>query len=101
VATLDTQYQAAVKANDAAMMDRILAYDFTLVNGDGAVVTKTDLLKEAKSRRITYEHQEELEQKVRLWGAHRGWLPRCVGGDSRGRPVRNQHGALRNPAALP
>lgn len=33
MATLDTQYQAAVKANDAAMMDRILADDFTLVNG--------------------------------------------------------------------
>jgi hypothetical protein len=31
VAALDTQYQAAVKANDATTMDRILADDFILV----------------------------------------------------------------------
>ena len=35
VAALDTQYQAAVKANDAATMDRILADDFVLVTGRG------------------------------------------------------------------
>jgi ketosteroid isomerase-like protein len=69
VADLDTQYQAAVKANDATTMDRILADDFVLVIGNGTVSTKTDLLNEAKSQRIKYEHQEELEQKVRLWGS--------------------------------
>jgi ketosteroid isomerase-like protein len=68
VANLDTQYQAAVKANDAATMDRILADDFVLVVGNGTVQTKADLLNEARSGRITYEHQEELEQKVRIWG---------------------------------
>lgn len=39
VAALDTQYQAAVRANDAATMDRILADDFILVKGNGTVVT--------------------------------------------------------------
>jgi ketosteroid isomerase-like protein len=68
VAALDTQYQAAVKANDAPTMDRILADDFILVEGDGAVSTKADLLNEAKSGRIHYEHQEDLEQTVRVWG---------------------------------
>ena len=68
VAALDTRYQAAVKANDAATMDRILADDFILVDGDGTVSTKTDLLNEAKSRRVLYEHQEDLEQTVRVWG---------------------------------
>ena len=68
VADLDTQYQAAVKANDSTAMDRILADDFILVDGDGTVSTKIDLLNEAKGKRINYEHQEELEQKVRLWG---------------------------------
>ena len=67
VADLDTQYQAAVKANDAATMDRILADDFILVDGDGTVSTKTDLLNEAKGKRISYEHQEEIEQRMRLW----------------------------------
>jgi ketosteroid isomerase-like protein len=68
VANLDTQYQAAVKANDAATMDRILADDVVLVVGNGTVQTKADLLNEARSGRITYEHQEELEQNVRIWG---------------------------------
>lgn len=68
VAMLDTQYQAAVKANDAATMDRILADDFILVDGHGTISTKADLLNEAKSGRIHYEHQEELEQTVRVWG---------------------------------
>ena len=69
VADLDTAYQAAVKINDAATMDRILADDFILVDGDGTTSTKADLLKESKSRRITYEHQDEIDnsQNVRLW----------------------------------
>jgi ketosteroid isomerase-like protein len=69
VADLDVKYQAAVKANDADAMDRILADDFVLVGGEGTVSTKAELLSEARSKRITYEHQEELEQKVRLWGS--------------------------------
>ncbi len=68
VAALDTQYQAAVKANDAATMDRILADDFILVEGNGATATKEDLLKEAKSGRNVYEHQDGSEQTVRVWG---------------------------------
>src|SRR5204863_127741 len=35
VAALDTKYQAAVKSNDAATMDQILADDFILVTGRG------------------------------------------------------------------
>ena len=35
VAALDTKYQAAVKSNDPATMDQILADDFVLVNGRG------------------------------------------------------------------
>ena len=70
VAALDTQYQAAVKANDAATMDRILADDFALVTGHGGASTKADLIKQAQEKRTIYEHQEEKEgtQKVRVWG---------------------------------
>jgi len=45
VAALDTEYQEAVKNNDVATMDRILADDFALVTGNGRVYTKADLLK--------------------------------------------------------
>lgn len=68
VAALDTQYQAAVKANDVATMDRILADDFILVTGSGKTYTKDDLLKEARSGLDVYEHQEDTEQTVRVWG---------------------------------
>jgi len=68
VAALDTEYQAAVKKNDVATMDRILADDFVLVTGLGKTYTKADLLKEARSKRTVYEHQEDSGQKVRVWG---------------------------------
>src|SRR5438874_1833429 len=69
VAALDTVYQAAVKANDTAIMERILADDFILVTGLGASLTKADLIKEAREKRTIYEHQEAEEgtQKVRVW----------------------------------
>src|SRR5690242_8116737 len=70
VAALDTKYQAAVKANDAAMMDQILADDFVLVTGRGGVFSKADLLDSARKKEVIYEHQEEEPgtQKVRVWG---------------------------------
>jgi ketosteroid isomerase-like protein len=68
VAALDTEYQAAVKKNDAAAMDRILADDFILVTGRGKVYSKMDLLKSARDKDAIYEHQEEIEQTVRVWG---------------------------------
>ncbi len=68
VAALDTEYQAAVKNNDAATMDRILADDFVLVTGLGKTYTKSDLLEEARMKRVIYERQEDRNQKVRVWG---------------------------------
>ena len=68
VAALDTKYQAAVKNNDAATMDRILSDDFVVVLGSGKIYTKADLLQMARTRRVQYEHQEDSDQTVRVWG---------------------------------
>jgi ketosteroid isomerase-like protein len=68
VAALDTEYQVAVKNNDAATMDRILADDFVVVTGSGKNYTKADLLQMARTRRVLYEHQEDSDQTVRVWG---------------------------------
>ena len=70
VAALDTKYQAAVKANDAATMDQILADDFALVTGRGKVFGKADLIQSARKKEIIYERQDEEPgtQKVRVWG---------------------------------
>lgn len=71
VAALDVQYQAAVKANDAETMAKILHPQMILVVGSGAVVTREDLLNEARKRTIAYEIQDEEpgSQTVRMFGA--------------------------------
>jgi len=68
IAALDTQYQAAVKANEAATMDRILSENFVLVTGNGKTYNKVDLLKSARDQEYSYEHQEDSQQTVRVWG---------------------------------
>ena len=70
MAALDTKYQAAVKANDAATMAQILADDFALVTGRGKVYGKADLIDSARKKEVTYERQDEEPgtQKVRVWG---------------------------------
>jgi ketosteroid isomerase-like protein len=68
VAQLDTQYQAAVKHGDADTMARILADDFVLVTGTGRTHTKAELVQSAKSGDTVFEHQEDTDQTVRVWG---------------------------------
>lgn len=68
VAALDREYQLAVKRNDAATMARILADDFVLIAGNGAVHDREALLAEARNGSVQYEQQDELEQQVRVWG---------------------------------
>ena len=69
VSALDTEYQAAVRNNDAATMGRILADDFVVVTGSGKTYSKADLLNMARTHQVIYEHQEEDSgQTVRVWG---------------------------------
>ncbi|HEX5379884.1 MAG TPA: nuclear transport factor 2 family protein [Phenylobacterium sp.] len=70
VAALDTRYQAAVKANDAAAMSEILHPEMVLVVGAGTVVSRAQLIESARSRTVVYERQDEEpgSQTVRLFG---------------------------------
>ena len=68
VAELDTQFQAAVKRNDAATVDRLLPNDYILVSATGQVATKADLVNEARQNEYVYSHQEDSDQVVRIWG---------------------------------
>lgn len=70
VAGLDTDYQAAVKRNDATAMAKILDDRFVLVLGDGRTATKADLVDGATRKTIAYEQQDEEAgtQTVRLFG---------------------------------
>ena len=51
-------------------MNRILHKDFTVVLGSGAVVSRAELLEEARSGRYLFEQQDEDAgtQTVRVWG---------------------------------
>jgi ketosteroid isomerase-like protein len=68
VAALDTEFQAAVKRNDAAAVSRLLPSDYILISGTGEVATKADLVNEARQRKYIYTHQEDSRQTVRIWG---------------------------------
>jgi len=68
LAALDTQYQKAVKDNDAKTMAAILADDFVLVEGDGKRSTKADLLKSATDGKTHYQHQEDTERTIVVSG---------------------------------
>ena len=70
VAKLDSEFQAAVKANDAATMARVLHEDMALVLGDGRLNSREEQLKDARHKVIRYEIQDEDPgtQAVRVHG---------------------------------
>ncbi|MBC8027738.1 MAG: nuclear transport factor 2 family protein [Steroidobacteraceae bacterium] len=70
IAAIDTEYQLAVERNDWHTMDRILHPGFTLVLGNGAMHTRTQLVDSAKNADRTYEKQVEMPgtQAVRMYG---------------------------------
>jgi ketosteroid isomerase-like protein len=67
LAALDDQFQLAVKNNDTAAIGRLLAPNFILVNGKGQVFTRAQLVAEAQAGTV-YEHQEDSNKTVRLYG---------------------------------
>jgi ketosteroid isomerase-like protein len=70
VAALDLEFQAAVKHNDAATIERILGDDMILVTGRGAIFTRAQHVEAARNRERSYEQQDEEPgtQIVRIWG---------------------------------
>lgn len=93
VARLDTEFQAAVKANDAPTMARILHKDMVLILGTGAVNTREEQLQEARDKVYEYERQDEDPgtQSVRVWGGTAVVTARLwIKGSSRGVPFNRR-----------
>jgi len=69
IAALDTEFQAAVKYNDADTIGRILADDMILVTGRGAIFTRAQHIEAAEKQERIYEQQDEEPgtQTVRVW----------------------------------
>lgn len=65
---LDTRFQAATKANDAAAVEAALPDDYILILGDGRTVTKADLVRHAREETVVYELQDPSRQTVRVYG---------------------------------
>ena len=80
VADLDTAYQAAVESNDWQAMDRILHPDFTLVLGNGKVVSRAELIASARDKDVVFEKQVEVpgSQTVRLYGKYTATVTACL-----------------------
>ena len=70
VAALDTEFQAAVKHNDADTIGRILGDGMILVTGRGAIFTRAQHIEAARNQERIYEQQDEEPgtQVVRVWG---------------------------------
>lgn len=70
LAALDLEFQAAVKRNDLAVVDRILADGFVLISGGGVVTSREALITAVRERTYEYEVQDEVPgtQSVRVWG---------------------------------
>ena len=81
VARLDTEYQAAVRRNDAEGMGRVLHERFILVLGNGKTFNRKELIDSAKAREIVYEKQDEEPgtETVAGFTVTRPWSPRCSG----------------------
>jgi ketosteroid isomerase-like protein len=70
VSALDLEFQAAVKRNDAGVMDRILHPEFAQFLGDGTLVCREDVIDAARMRLNIFEihNEDEGTQTVRVWG---------------------------------
>ena len=80
VAALDTAYQQAVERNDWQAMDRILHPEFTLVLGNGTVITRAELIASARDKQVVYDKQEEMPgtQTVRVFGKDTATVTACL-----------------------
>jgi len=97
VGALDTEFQAAVRNNDAATMSRILADDFILVTGSGKTQNKTDLLEESRSVRSIMSIRKTPSGRCAC-GAIRPWSPRSFGAKG---PTWTSHSTPPSGSAIP
>jgi hypothetical protein len=66
ISKLEKQFFTALEQQDAATLERILAFDFLGTEADGAVCTKAELIAKAKAAPVTTSAPDDI--KVRLVG---------------------------------
>lgn len=65
---LERQWFDAVVKNDVATLNRLFANDFTAINNDGSIVTKSEMTRMLTSGKIKLDEIKSDEFKVRLYG---------------------------------
>lgn len=65
---IDVAYQAAVKRNDIAAMEKILHEDFVQVYGDGRLETRAELIAKAKATKYEVQDEDPGTQMVHVFG---------------------------------
>ena len=77
IRTLDDRRVAAILKRDTAMLDRLMADDFTYTHQGGVTEGKADFLKEMKAGRGTFKALQLSDVKVRIFGNAAVLTGRC------------------------
>jgi hypothetical protein len=65
---LEREWFNAVVKNDVATLNRIFADDFTALNSDGSLITKTEMVEMSGSGKVRLDEIKSDEFKLRLYG---------------------------------
>ena len=68
VLAVDSQRLKAMRQNDAATLDRILAPDVSFITGDGALNPRAEYLSDVRLHKLTYARNNYTDTSVRFFG---------------------------------
>jgi ketosteroid isomerase-like protein len=68
VRSMGLEYDKAYVQQDAAALDRILADEFTLIQIDGKVISKAEMIAAAKSGDVKVEVGKAEDSRIRIYG---------------------------------
>ena len=68
IQAIEEHWHKALERVDVDWLDRLLSDDWTITNGSGQMISKTELLSDLRSGGIRYESSIPSEIKIRLHG---------------------------------
>lgn len=68
IQAIEEQWHKALERVDVDWLDRLLSDDWTITNGSGQMISKSELLSDLRSGGIRYESSTPSEIKIRLHG---------------------------------
>ena len=65
---LEAEFAEAIIKNDPGAIERLVADDWIIINGDGEIIDKERFLGVIKSGALTHETMESDDMRVRVYG---------------------------------